>query len=91
MSVKVRMFYPQLQSLFDDPDDVRVEGQTVGECLEDLMQRYPEARGLLFSGHGVLLRHVYVFVNAEGMSKAEMTKPVRDQDQLLIAVLASGG
>jgi hypothetical protein len=91
MSVKIRAFYPQLQSLFDDPDDVRVEGQTVGECLEDLMRRYPEARGLLFNRPGVLHRHVYVFVNAEGMSKAEMAKPIRSSDQLLIAVLASGG
>jgi hypothetical protein len=91
MSVKIRAFYPQLQRLFDDPDDVRVEGQTVGECLEDLMARHPEARALLFNKHGVLLRHVHVFVNQESIFKAEMTKPVRDQDQLIIAVLASGG
>jgi molybdopterin converting factor small subunit len=91
VSVKVKAFYPQLQSLFFDPDDVQVEGQTVGECLEDLMQRYPEARALLFNKNGVLLRHVHVFVNQESLFKAEMTKPVRDGDQLLIAVLASGG
>jgi molybdopterin converting factor small subunit len=91
VSVKVRAFYPQLQRLFADPDNVQVEGRTVGECLENLMGRYPEARPLLFNKNGVLLRHVHVFVNQESIFKAEMTKPVRDGDQLLIAVLASGG
>lgn len=91
MSVKIRAFYPNLQRLFDDPDDVRVEGQTVGECLVDLMSRYPGAEKLLFDTRGKLLRNVHVFVNAEGMFKPEMTKPVHDGDQLIIAVMAIGG
>ena len=91
MSVKARAFYPALQRLFDDPDDVRVEGRTVGECLAELVRRYPGAEKLLFDSRGALLRNVHVFVNAEGLFKPEMTRPVTDKDQLIIAVLAIGG
>jgi molybdopterin converting factor small subunit len=91
MNVKIRAFYPDLQRLFDDPDEVRVEGLTVGECLTDLVSRYPGAGKLLFDTRGKLLKHVHVFVNAEGMFKPEMTKQVRDGDQLIIAVMAIGG
>jgi hypothetical protein len=91
MSVKIRAFYPDLQRLFDDPDDVRVVGLTVGECLADLVSRYPGAGKLLFDTRGKLLKQVHVFVNSEGMFKPELTKPVHEGDQLIIAVMAIGG
>ena len=89
--VRVRVFYPELQRLFDSSEDVRVEGQTVGECLDDLVRKYPGAESLLFDRRGVLLKRVYVFVNAEGMFKADFAKPVSDEDELILAVLATGG
>ena len=91
MSVKVKIFYPALQRLLGDPEEVRCAGQTVGECLLDLTQRHPGAEELLFDSRGKLLPPVYVFVNMEGMFKAELTKAVTDSDELILAVLASGG
>lgn len=37
--IRVRVFYPELQRLFDSPEDILVEGETVGECLNDLVRR----------------------------------------------------
>ena len=91
MSVRLRLFYPALERLIGRPDDVWAEGATVGECLEDLVGRNPDARELLFDPRGVLLKSVYVFVNAESMFKAELTKPVSERDELIVAVLATGG
>jgi molybdopterin converting factor small subunit len=91
MSVRLRLFYPALERLIGRPDDVLVEGTTVGECLEDVVRRFPDARGLLFDTRGVLLKPVYVFVNAESMFKAELTKPLSERDELIVAVLATGG
>jgi molybdopterin converting factor small subunit len=91
VSVEVRFFYPALQSLFGGTEPIRAEGRTVGECLADLVGREPGAEKLLFGAKGALLRHVYVYVNAESMFKAEMGKPIGDGDALIIAVLASGG
>jgi molybdopterin converting factor small subunit len=91
MSVKVRVFYPELQRLVDTADEIRVDGQTVGECLDDLVRQYPGAEGLLFDARGGLLKPVYVFVNAESMYKADLARAVSAKDELILAVLATGG
>jgi hypothetical protein len=89
--VKVKVFYPELRRLIGGPDDVRAEGGTVGECLRDLAARHPGAGELLFDGRGRLLPPVYVFVNIEGLRKAELTRVVGDKDELIVAFLATGG
>jgi molybdopterin converting factor small subunit len=91
VSVRVRIFYPDLQRLLADSPETSVEGGTVGECLADLVMRYPGTEELLFDARGHLLKRVYVFVNAEGMYKAEFERPVTDKDVLILAVLATGG
>jgi molybdopterin converting factor small subunit len=91
MSVKVRIFYPELRRLMESLDEVRATGGTVGECLADLVKRYPGAGKLLFDARGELLPPVYVFVNMESMYKADLAKAVTGKDELILAVLASGG
>ena len=91
MSVKVSIFYPALKQAIGNPTEVRVNGTTVGECLADLIRPHPEAERLLFDSRGRLLRPVYVYVNREGMFKADLDQPVADDDVLIIAVLASAG
>jgi len=91
MSVKLRIFYPALQRLLSGPGDVRCEGGTVGECLADLARRHPDVEELLFDKRGKLLPPVYVFVNMEGMYKADLARTVSESDELILAVLATGG
>jgi molybdopterin synthase sulfur carrier subunit len=91
MSVKVKIFYPALQRLVEGTGEVRVEGATVGECLADLVRRYPDGEPLLFDTRGKLLKPVYVFVNRESMYKADLARPVGENDELILAVLATGG
>jgi len=89
--VKVRLFYPALQQLLGGTGEVEVEGTTVGECLADLTRRQPGVDKLLFDSQGRLLKRVYVFVNAEGMTKADFSQVLAEGDVLIIAVLATGG
>lgn len=91
MSVRVRVFYPELMRAAGDPDEIRVAGTTVGECLADLVRQYPDTEKLLFDARGRLHKTVYVFVNRESMFKAESSRPVSDKDELILAVLATGG
>ena len=91
MSPALSIFYPELSRLVGGSDEVWVDGTTVGECLADIIRRHPEAERLLFDRRGRLLKPVYVFVNAEGMAKAEMSQDVSEKDMLLVAVLATGG
>ncbi len=71
--------------------EVWLQGGTVGECLADLTERWPAAGPLLFERTGALQKQVYVFVNQESMRKADLSRPVREGDVLLLAVLALGG
>jgi molybdopterin converting factor small subunit len=91
MSIKIKVFYPELQNLFGGEESVDVNGRTVGECLNDLVKRYPAAGKMLFDSRGRLLNQVYVYVNAEGVNKADFTQKVTDKDELLLAVLITGG
>jgi len=91
VSPALSIFYPELSRLVGGSDEVWVDGTTVGECLADIIRRHPEAERLLFDRRGRLLKPVYVFVNAEGMAKAEMSQDVSEKDRLLVAVLATGG
>ncbi|MCX7979350.1 MAG: hypothetical protein N2578_10150, partial [Bdellovibrionaceae bacterium] len=59
MATKLRIFYPELAKVVG-ANEVEVEGTTVGECLGDLVNRYPEASPLLFEDDGDLQPRVYV-------------------------------
>jgi molybdopterin converting factor small subunit len=91
MSVRVKIFHTELRRAIGDPGEVRVEGSTVGECLRDLVRRYPQAGPLMFDGDGRLLKRFYVFVNQESLFKAGFDQPVTDNDELLLVVLAVAG
>jgi molybdopterin converting factor small subunit len=91
MSIKVKIFYPELQRLIGDPASIRLEGKTVGECLQDLMRQFPGSKKLLLNDQGKLLKQVYVYVNTESILKAEFSRPIGETDVLMIAVLITGG
>jgi hypothetical protein len=91
MSILVNMFYPKLQQLTGQKSHVEVNGGAVGECLKDLVRQYPGAEKLLFDKSGGLLKHVFVYVNAESSHPPPLSSVVKEGDVLLIAVLVTGG
>jgi hypothetical protein len=91
MSINVSIFFPELLHAMHDPGKVAVNGTTVGECLQDLVRQYPAAEGLLFNSQGKVQKRLNIFVNAESLLKTEITKPVKEGDTLIIAVLVGGG
>ncbi len=91
MSVKLKIFHAELRRAIDAPGEIRVEGATVGECLADLVRRYPQTEPLIFDSHGRLRRQFYVFVNQESMFKAGFNQAVTDKDELILVALAVAG
>ena len=91
MSVRVKIYHSELQRVTGDPDELRVEGGTVGECLTDLVRRYPQAEPFMFDADGKLHKRFYVFVNQESLFKADFDSPVTDRDELILVVLATAG
>jgi hypothetical protein len=91
MNIKVNLFYPKLQQLAGQGSQLEVKGRTVGECLDDLVRQFPGADKLLFDESGRLLKHVFVYINAESTRPPSLSVAVRESDTLLIAVLVTGG
>lgn len=71
---------------------VRVSGRTVGEALDELVQRHPEVRSRLRDGSGRLRASVLFFLNSEDIrSKQGEDTPLADGDTLAIVPVADGG
>jgi molybdopterin converting factor small subunit len=70
---------------------VSVEGNTVGECLTHLVQQFPGMEKALFAKKDKLLNVVEVFVNHATAYPNELTKPVKDGDEITLLVMLAGG
>lgn len=70
---------------------VEVEGQTVGECLNHLIQQYPAMEKALFAQKGKLHNHVEIYLNHKSAYPNELLKPVRDGDEIHLVLMLAGG
>jgi molybdopterin converting factor small subunit len=70
---------------------ISVEGNTVGECLSNLVQQYPGMEKALFTKKDKLLNVVEVFVNDATAYPNELSKPVKDGDKITLLVMLAGG
>ena len=82
---------PALYQDGDKPNRVAVSGGTVGECLGDLAKKLPGVEKKLFDGIGKLLNYVDIYVNGKSAYPEELTKKVKDGDEIYIMVTISGG
>jgi len=72
-------------------ETVDVEGRTVGECLRDLVNRYPGMGAVLFHSGGKLHHLIEIYLNMESAYPDELKKPVQDGDEIHITVMLAGG
>jgi molybdopterin converting factor small subunit len=70
---------------------VEVEGQTVGECLRNLLDRYPDLKPQLFDGRGSLQKTVEIYLNMASAYPDELARPTADGDQIHITLMLAGG
>ena len=91
MTVKVNIFYPHLQQFTHHQEVVHVDGGTVGECLGNLVNQFPGIEQGIFDKQGQLLNYVYLFINGKASYPTDLTMPVKDGDELTIALLLAGG
>ena len=75
----------------NDQETVVVEGSTVGECLHQLIKRFPDMKSALFDEKGKLRNHIEIYVNAESAYPDELKKPVQDGDEIFLTVMLAGG
>lgn len=83
--------YSNLQRYTNGLTPVEVEGNTVGECLNDLTNKYPSIKPILFDQDGNLYSHIYVSVNLKSARSEQVNRPLDPGDQLYIILIVAGG
>ena len=70
---------------------IKVEGSTVGECLDDFLRQYPDMRKIVLDKNSKLRHNYDIYINGKSIYPLEMTKPVNDGDKLNLIMLIQGG
>ncbi len=75
----------------DGSEFVEVKGNTIGECLDHLIIKYPGMREALFDKKGKLRNVIEIYVNMKSAYPDELAKIVSDGDEVHIIYLLTGG
>jgi len=68
-----------------------VDGDTVGECFDHLVKQFPGIEQDVFGEDGKLLSYISIFVNGESTYPGDLTKPVKDGDDIYVVPMIAGG
>ena len=90
MSVKVHIHTTHRQYT-NGLEVVEVKGNTVGECLNHLVQQFPGMEKALFVKKDKLLNIVEIYVNHATAYPNELVKPVKEGDEIHLVVMLAGG
>ena len=74
----------------DGKEIIEVEGKTVGECLKELVKKYPALDKEIFKT-GRLNSLIEVYLNGASAYPNELVKPVKDGDKISLVYILSGG
>ncbi len=87
-TIKVAIY---LQPYIGDKEIIKVEGNTVRECLHNLIAQFPEIEKMLLDEKKRLLDYISVFVCDDVVYEDQMDIPVKDGDILNILYIIGGG
>lgn len=90
MSVRVHL-HPFLIHLAENKDIHEVDGKTVGECLEKLVEKYQGLDEWLFDNERNLNIMFDVFVNMQSTLAERLETKVKDGDDINLVIVIAGG
>ena len=70
---------------------VPVEGNTVGQCLSNLVKQFPGMEKALFAKKDKLLNVVEIYINHTTAHPNELSRSVNDGDDIHLLVMLAGG
>lgn len=81
-----------LKYYIDNQTEVRLEGQTVTEVLDNLSEKFPKIHSHIFDNSGQVRRHINLFVNADNIRDLNgLDTPVGEDDIVKILPSVTGG
>jgi molybdopterin synthase sulfur carrier subunit len=90
MPVKVNLS-PWLSQAVGGREGIHVAGRTIGECLDKIDEDYPGVKKLILNKEGNVKSYVLLLLNGENTYPEELSKPVKDGDEVSMVFLADGG
>ena len=90
MGIKVHIHKTQRQ-FTNGLDIIEVEGNTVGDCLKNLVSQFPTIEKEVFDKKGNLRNIIEIYVNLESAYPNELAKPVKDGDDIHVTLMLAGG
>lgn len=90
MSIKIHIHKSHRQCT-DGLSVVNVKGKTVGECLGNLIKKYPDIKEKLFDKKDNLLNVIEIYVNLESAYPNELIKKVSNGDEIYLTAKLAGG
>jgi sulfur-carrier protein len=81
-----------LRYYLDNQTEVRLEGQTVTESLDNLSEKFPKIHSHIFDNSGQVRRHINLFVNANNIRDLDgLNTVIGENDILKILPSITGG
>ena len=80
-----------LRTYADGQTEVVVQGNTVGEAMNDLTNQYPALRPHLFNGDGQLRPFVNLFLNEDNVRDLQGEETALKEDDRLILIPSIAG
>ncbi len=90
MSVKINIS-PTLYHFTNGLEIVQAKGETVGQCLNELVAQFTGIKQGLFDKQCKLLNYVDVYVNGESTYPEELARLVAEGDEIHIVSMLGGG
>jgi len=90
MSIKVHVHITH-RRFTNGQEVVAVEGKTIGECLNHLIQQFPGMEKAIFAKKDKLHNVIEVYLNHTSAHPNELVKPVKDGDEIHLIIMLAGG
>ena len=90
MTIKLKV-HPYLRSFTGNQKVVEVNGNTVGECIDNLDARFSGIKQRLVNKYGKMESYWEIYINSENCTAQDLSNPVKDGDELAIIAFVAGG
>jgi molybdopterin converting factor small subunit len=70
---------------------VEIEAASTGDCIMEVVRRYPAMEMMIFSRPGQLRDYMSILVNGKVVYPEPLSAPVRSGDVVYLLVLLAGG
>jgi molybdopterin converting factor small subunit len=79
------------QPYCDGSEIIHVKGDTINECLNHMVEQYPEVEKAIFTGKDKLHPLVEIYLNSSSAYPDALKKKVKDGDKIYLIHTLAGG